>query len=82
MSFFLRLALFVCSFDCLLVRFFFRRHQGKPEEALQEAFFILRQDKEWGDGKARQFCIHVFNALGDAHPAVSAGRRRLSNLVL
>jgi len=56
--------------------------QGHPEEALNEAFQILRSDKDWGEGKVRKFCINIFNALGDAHPAVAKGRRRLSNLVL
>eukprot|EP00750_Incisomonas_marina_P018149 INCI273.1.p1 GENE.INCI273.1~~INCI273.1.p1 ORF type:complete len:454 (-),score=95.12 INCI273.1:42-1403(-) len=55
--------------------------QGKPQEALNEAFLILRKDKDWKKGQARQFCVNVFNALGENNPIVTAGRRRLSNIV-
>ncbi len=58
-----------------------QQQQGKHEEALQEAFLILRKDKAWEGGKVRTFCVHVFDALGEGHPLVKAGRRRLSNLL-
>jgi putative thioredoxin len=58
-----------------------RCRQGKPEEALNEAFTILKRDKGWSDGRARAFCVDVFNALGEGHPLVAQGRRRLSNIL-
>ncbi|MFN8946773.1 MAG: tetratricopeptide repeat protein, partial [Alphaproteobacteria bacterium] len=49
--------------------------------ALDEYLEILRRDRNWNDGAARQQLLTLFEALGAADPVVKSGRRKLSNLL-
>ena len=54
---------------------------GSSEAAIDEYLEILRRDRNWNDGAARQQLLTLFEALGGADPLVKAGRRKLSNLL-
>jgi putative thioredoxin len=54
---------------------------GSSEAAIDEYLEILRRDRNWNDGAARQQLLTLFEALGAADPMVKAGRRKLSNLL-
>jgi putative thioredoxin len=54
---------------------------NQPEAAIESLLELFRRDRTWNDGAARAELVKLFEALGSAHPAVSAGRRRLSSLM-
>jgi putative thioredoxin len=54
---------------------------GQSEPAIDEYLEILRRDRNWNDGAARQQLLTLFDALGAADPVVKTGRRKLSNLL-
>lgn len=54
---------------------------GQSEPAIEEYLEILRRDRNWNDGAARQQLLTLFDALGAADPIVKSGRRKLSNLL-
>jgi putative thioredoxin len=54
---------------------------GQSEPAIEEYLEILRRDRNWNDGAARQQLLTLFDALGAADPIVKTGRRKLSNLL-
>lgn len=54
---------------------------GSAEAAIDEYLEILRRDRNWNDGAARQQLLTLFEALGAADPVVKSGRRKLSNLL-
>jgi len=54
---------------------------NQPEAAIDALLELFRRDRTWNDGAARTELIKLFDALGSGHPAVSAGRRRLSSLM-
>ncbi len=54
---------------------------GSAEAAIEEYLEILRRDRNWNDGAARQQLLTLFEALGSADPLVKTGRRKLSNLL-
>jgi putative thioredoxin len=54
---------------------------GNAEAAIDEYLEILRRDRNWNDGAARQQLLNLFEALGAADPVVKSGRRKLSNLL-
>lgn len=54
---------------------------GNAEAAIDEYLEILRRDRNWNDGAARQQLLTLFEALGAADPVVKSGRRKLSNLL-
>jgi len=54
---------------------------NQPEAAIDALLELFRCDRTWNDGAARAELIKLFEALGSGHPAVSAGRRRLSSLM-
>jgi len=54
---------------------------GQSEPAMEEYLEILRRDRNWNDGAARQQLLILFDALGAADPIVKTGRRKLSNLL-
>lgn len=55
--------------------------EGQPEAAIDTLLGMIEQDREWNEEAARQKLLVVFDALGAAHPAVKAGRRRLSSVL-
>lgn len=54
---------------------------NQPEAAIDALLDLFRRDRAWNDGAARAELVKLFEALGSGHPAVSAGRRRLSSLM-
>ncbi len=64
------------------------RYQSALAVVLQQDFStamellldLMRRDREYGDGAARQALLMLFDMLGD-HPLVAQGRRRLFNLM-
>ena len=51
---------------------------GDRDGAADSLLTIIRADKEWNDGAARQLLLKLFEATGLEDPWVSAQRRRLS----
>jgi putative thioredoxin len=54
---------------------------SSAEAAIDEYLEILRRDRNWNDGAARQQLLTLFEALGPADPLVKSGRRKLSTLL-
>ena len=54
---------------------------GQSEAAVDEFLEIIRRDRNWNDGAAKQQLLTLFEALGSADPIVKSGRRKLSNLL-
>ncbi|TVR96376.1 MAG: thioredoxin [Rhodospirillales bacterium] len=54
---------------------------GQPQDAVDQLLELVRRDRAWNDGAARQQLIKVFDALGPTHPVTLNGRRRLSSLL-
>lgn len=54
---------------------------GDYEAAIDDLLTIIRADKQWGEGKARDQLLKLFDALGFDDPRAKAGRRRLSSLL-
>ncbi|MEC7207557.1 MAG: tetratricopeptide repeat protein [Pseudomonadota bacterium] len=51
---------------------------GETQEAMTLLLASIKQDNSWQDGAAKTQLFEFFNALGHAHPAVIAARRKLS----
>lgn len=54
---------------------------SSSEAAIDEYLEILRRDRNWNEGAARQQLLTLFEALGAADPLVKSGRRKLSTLL-
>ncbi len=54
---------------------------GQREEAAGELLHIIKADREWKDGAARQQLLRFFEAWGNEDPATLLSRRRLSSLL-
>lgn len=54
---------------------------GHREEAAAELLAILRADRDWKDGAAKQLLFKFFEAWGHDDPATLVARRRLSSLL-
>lgn len=54
---------------------------GKREEAANELLHIIKVDRGWKDGAARQQLLRFFEAWGNDDPATVLSRRRLSSLL-
>jgi putative thioredoxin len=54
---------------------------GDRDRAADELLEIIRRDREWNDGVARQRFLQLLEAQGLEHPWSSAQRRRLSALL-
>ena len=54
---------------------------GQHEAAIDTLLDMIERDRAWNDEAARLRLLTVFEALGPTHPAVKAGRRRLSSLL-
>lgn len=55
---------------------------GQHDEAVNAALRVVARDREWEDGRARTLLERIFDLLGEAHPTVQRGRRRLTNILL
>lgn len=51
------------------------------EAAIDTLVELIRRDREWQDQKARKLLVELFDALGNAHPLTSPGRRKLSTVL-
>lgn len=54
---------------------------GSMEPAIDTLLDIIERDRDWNEEAARKKLLTVFEALGHAHPATAAGRRRLSSIL-
>lgn len=54
---------------------------GRNQQASDHLFSILSADLNWGEGKAKETLLKVFEAAGDKDPVTINGRRRLSSLM-
>ncbi len=54
---------------------------GAREEAAEHLLDIIRRDRGWNDGAARQQLLRFFEAWGVEDPATTAARRKLSALL-
>ncbi len=54
---------------------------GDYEGAIEHLLEIVRRNRDWNDGAARQQLLTVFEALGPTHPLTAASRRKLSSLL-
>jgi putative thioredoxin len=54
---------------------------GQSEAAVDEFLEIIRRDRTWNEGAARQQLLTLFEALGAADPVVKSGRRKLSTIL-
>ena len=54
---------------------------GQSEAAVDEFLEIVRRNRNWNEGAARQQLLTLFEALGTGDPVVKNGRRKLSNLL-
>ncbi|MFT8719975.1 tetratricopeptide repeat protein [Acetobacter sp.] len=54
---------------------------GHREEAAAQLLTIIKADREWNDGAARQLLFKFFEAWGHTDPATLTARRRLSSML-
>ena len=55
--------------------------EGDRAGAVDELITIMRRDREWNDGAARQELINFFDAWGPTDPATLAGRRKMASVL-
>lgn len=55
--------------------------KGKREAAMEQLLEIVRRDRNWNEGAARQQLVEFFEAWGSADPLTAKGRQRLSTLL-
>jgi len=48
------------------------------EKGIDTLIAIIKKDREWEKGKAKDFLLEIFEALGNGNAEVSKGRRKLS----
>ena len=54
---------------------------GDRDGAIAELLEIIRRDRKWNDGAARQHLVTLFEAMGFADPRSVEARRKLSSLL-
>lgn len=54
---------------------------NQAERAIDELVEIVRRNKAWNDGAAREQLLKIFDTLGQTHELTVAGRRRLSSVL-
>ena len=54
---------------------------GKVEGAVEELLELLRRDREWNEGAAKQQLFTIFDALKPNDPIALRGRRKLSSIL-
>jgi putative thioredoxin len=55
--------------------------EGDRAGAVDELIEIMRRDKEWNDGAAKNQLIEFFEAWGPSDPATLAGRRKMASVL-
>jgi putative thioredoxin len=55
--------------------------KGKREAAMDQLLEIVKRDREWNDGAARQQLVEFFDAWGASDPLTVKGRQRLSTIL-
>jgi len=55
--------------------------KGKREAAMEQLLDIVRRDRNWNEGAARQQLVEFFDAWGQNDPLTAKGRQRLSTLL-
>lgn len=55
---------------------------GAHELAIEEALALIKKDRKWNDEAGRVLLLKIFDVLGNTHPAVASGRRRLASIIL
>ncbi len=51
------------------------------QQAIENLLKIIRKNRSWNDGMARQQLLKFFEALGASHPDTIEGRRKLSSVL-
>jgi putative thioredoxin len=54
---------------------------GQKQEAIDELLAMIKLDRNWNDGAARQQLLKFFEALGFTDPLAVDGRKRLSSIL-
>ncbi len=54
---------------------------GRTEDAIEELLTIVRRDRDWNEGAAKQQLFKIFDALKPNDPLVLNGRRKLSSIL-
>ena len=54
---------------------------GDSSEAITELLDIIKIDKNWNEGAAKNKLLEIFDALGSDNPLTQEGRMRLSSLI-
>jgi putative thioredoxin len=54
---------------------------GKVEDAVEELLNVVRRDRDWNDGAAKQQLFKIFDALKPNDPVALNGRRKLSSIL-
>ncbi|MFB3102646.1 MAG: tetratricopeptide repeat protein, partial [Alphaproteobacteria bacterium] len=49
--------------------------------AVDELVEVIRRNREWNDGAARQQLLKIFEALGPSDALTVSGRRKLSSIL-
>jgi len=55
--------------------------KGKREAAMDQLLEIVKRDREWNEGAARQQLVEFFEAWGATDPLTVKGRQRLSTIL-
>lgn len=55
--------------------------KGRFDQAIEMILGILKKDKNWNEGAAKNLLLNTFNALGPDSPVSKKGRRRLANIL-
>jgi len=55
--------------------------EGANEQAMDALLDILRANRGWNDGAAREQLVKIFEALGDAHPDTVEGRQKMASVL-
>ncbi|RIA55559.1 thioredoxin [Dichotomicrobium thermohalophilum] len=55
--------------------------KGKREAAMEQLLEIVKRDREWNEGAARQQLVEFFDAWGANDPLTVKGRQRLSGIL-
>ncbi len=54
---------------------------GKVEDAIEELLTLVRRDRDWNEGAAKQQLFTIFDALKPNDPLALNGRRKLSSIL-
>jgi putative thioredoxin len=54
---------------------------GEAEASIDTLIEIIRENRDWQDGEARQQLLKIFEAHGPTDPITILGRRKLSSVL-